>query len=41
MGGVWEKCGYRCGPQPDSAWTIATCTESGMGATWIYDDACD
>jgi hypothetical protein len=41
MGGVWENCGYYCGPQPGSAWTIASCTGPDPGNTsWEYDVAC-
>jgi hypothetical protein len=40
MGGVWENCGYRCGPQPNASWTVATCVMSPTGGAWQYDGAC-
>jgi hypothetical protein len=46
MGGVHEKCGYRCAG-PNSPWTVATCVQvdpdSGFygPGEWRFDDGCE
>jgi hypothetical protein len=42
MGGVHPKCGYPCGPDGKSGWTIAHCKVTGANGqqTWQYDGNC-
>ena len=41
MGGVWENCGYYCGPQAGSAWTVASCPFDDPESVWQYDGVCE
>lgn len=42
-GAGWELCGYPCGADASSGWTIATCVElfdPNMPGAWQYDGGC-
>lgn len=40
FGGVHQRCGYPCGDDASSGWTIATCSGEFDAEVWEYDDAC-